>query len=197
MEGEGKHSEGKSRRGRERGDVTGGGAAFLSRLPTNRVFNNNPNLASIHLLQIAGWRTWRSVTLMYYNSVQARRAELYLSAFQSARRSPARLEWLILISWQFLSADQSAWLTGSQRGATPCCRWLSALIMGRLRALFPHRHHRFTYSLKLRKCWMIAHCQGAFKRWRCELLQQLTRHCKHCGSNFRSRLQLQVILLCV
>lgn len=38
MEGEGKHSEGKSRRGREKGDVMGGGAAFLSKLPTNRVF---------------------------------------------------------------------------------------------------------------------------------------------------------------
>ena len=48
------------------------------------------------------------------------------------------------MAWQFLSADQSSRLTGSQRGATPCCRWLSGLIIGRLRALFPAAAVRHT-----------------------------------------------------
>lgn len=64
------------------------------------------------------------------------------------------------MAWQFLSADQSSRLTGSQRGATPCCRWLSGLIIGRLRALFPRRRCS-TYSDKLHKRRTIIHCQRA------------------------------------
>lgn len=64
------------------------------------------------------------------------------------------------MAWQFLSADQSSRLTGSQRGATPCCRWLSGLIIGRLRALSPAAAVS-TYSDKLHKCRTIIHCQRA------------------------------------
>lgn len=163
------------------------GEASLARLTTKSVINNIKYLASLHLLQIDGRGLRRSVTLMYY-SVLARRVgpqcrALPSTAFWSLRRSPARLGRLILMPWQFLSADQSSRLTGSQRGATPCCRWLSGLIIGRLRALFPAATVRHTqiscisagrlFTVRERREVML----WGFTAW--------PPHCKKCPSNFQ------------